>query len=152
MKVVFGLSVVNALATANADAKEINANTDRFGRLSIFFSSIVVLSPKLLICRLDWRWISPSRCGVCRFLLSGHDFSEYNRNIYFRSGLHRVKCPEFPDHMKTHQAPVEGTTVAHRARSELCEIYDILLRVTSKNCSNPLRKTVILIFSPTFLL
>lgn len=38
-----------------------------------------------------------------------------------------------------------------RAKSEFCFIYDILLRVTSKNCSNPLRKTVIRIFSPTFL-
>jgi hypothetical protein len=47
MKLVFGLSVVNALATANEEAKEINANTERFGRLSIFFSSIVVMSPKL---------------------------------------------------------------------------------------------------------
>jgi len=46
MKLVFGLSVVNALAMANEEAKEINANTERFGRLSIFFSSIVVLPPK----------------------------------------------------------------------------------------------------------
>jgi len=46
MKLVFGLSVVNALAMANEEAKEINANTERFGRLSIFFSSIVVLPSK----------------------------------------------------------------------------------------------------------
>jgi hypothetical protein len=53
MKVAFGLNVVNALATANEAAKEINANTERFGRLSIFFSSIVVMSPKLLMLKLE---------------------------------------------------------------------------------------------------
>ena len=53
MKFVFGLRVVKALATANEEAKEINANTERFGRLSIFFSSTVVLPPKLLTRKLD---------------------------------------------------------------------------------------------------
>ena len=53
MKLVFGLRVVNARATANEEAKEINASTERFGRLSIFFSSIVVLPPKPLTRKLD---------------------------------------------------------------------------------------------------
>jgi len=102
MKVVFGLSDVNALATANEKAKEINAKTDRFGRLSIFFSSIVVLSPKLLLCGLDQRWISSHCDGFCGSL-SCHDFSEYSRNIYFHSGLWRFECSVLPDPMKIQQ-------------------------------------------------
>jgi hypothetical protein len=53
MKVVFGLSVVNALATANEEAKEIKTNTERFGRLPILFSSIVVMPLKLLMRKLE---------------------------------------------------------------------------------------------------
>jgi hypothetical protein len=53
MKLVFGLRVVKARATANEETKEINASTERFGRLSIFFSSTVVLPPKPLTRKLD---------------------------------------------------------------------------------------------------
>lgn len=46
MKVVFGLNVVKALATANEEAKEINANTEKFGLFSILFSFNVVIPSK----------------------------------------------------------------------------------------------------------
>lgn len=71
--------------------------------------------------------------------------------IYIFTGACIELNVKFPDQMMIHQA-IRCRNSCERAKSESCQIYDILLSVTSKNCSKPLRNTVILTFSPTFLL
>ena len=142
MKVALGLSVVIVLAMANAEAKEIKAKTERLGRLSIF-SSIEFMLPKPLIFRLDETKISPCACGVCRL------------SCRVRISLSIIAIYTFTATAMTNTSKVfrlDDEISDYPLQKQMCHVYDILLRVTSKNCSKPLRKTVILIFSPTFLL
>jgi hypothetical protein len=143
MNVVLGLSVVIVLAMANAEAKEIKAKAERFGRLSIFFSSIEFMPPKAFDIQTRRDQISPRACGGIRL------------SCRVRISLSIIAIYTFTAAAMTNTSKVfrlDDEISDYPLQRQMCQIYDILLKVTSKNCSKPLRKTVILTFSPTFLL
>ena len=104
MKLVFGLSVVNVLATANEEAKEINANTERFGRLSTFSSSIVFMPPKLSDAQTrpaqDFSTLLESVGLSCLVTISLSAFAIYTFTAAAITNMSEVSRPqsEIPDY------------------------------------------------------